>query len=106
LSKSVTILWHVDPLLDNDRGISKNTAAVTPTASRTSMFKRKQLERVTQEQCFYAVRARDVINRTVNAVEWNELVVGQSQAGKNVSTEAEDVVGIRHQATTGEVTAD
>jgi hypothetical protein len=35
-----------------------------------------------------------------------ELVVGQSPAGKNMSTEAEDVVGIRHQATTGEDTAD
>jgi hypothetical protein len=32
----------------------------------------------------------------------SELVVRQSPAGKNVSTEAEDVVGIRHQATTGE----
>jgi hypothetical protein len=36
----------------------------------------------------------------------NELVVGQSPAGKNVSTEAEDIVGIRHQATTGEDIAD
>jgi hypothetical protein len=32
--------------------------------------------------------------------------VGQSPAGKNVSTEAEDSVEIRHQATTGEDTAD
>jgi hypothetical protein len=31
-----------------------------------------------------------------------EWVVGQSAAGKNVSTEAEDIVGILHQATTGE----
>jgi hypothetical protein len=30
----------------------------------------------------------------------------QSPAGKNVSTEAEDIVGIRRQATTGEDTAD
>jgi hypothetical protein len=28
--------------------------------------------------------------------------VRQSPAGKNVSTEAEDIAGIRHQATTGE----
>jgi hypothetical protein len=34
----------------------------------------------------------------------NELVVRQSPAGKNVSTEAEDIIGIRHQATTGEDT--
>jgi hypothetical protein len=32
----------------------------------------------------------------------NELVVGQSSASKNVSTEAEDIVEIRHQATTAE----
>jgi hypothetical protein len=31
-----------------------------------------------------------------------ELVLGQSTAGKNVSTEAEDIVGIRREATTGE----
>jgi hypothetical protein len=36
----------------------------------------------------------------------NELVVGQWPAGKNVSTEAEDIVGIRHQATSGEDTPD
>jgi hypothetical protein len=35
----------------------------------------------------------------------NELVVRQSPADKNVSTEAEDIVEIRHQATTGEDTA-
>jgi hypothetical protein len=35
----------------------------------------------------------------------NELVLRQSPAGKNVSTEAVDVVGNRHQATTGEKTA-
>jgi hypothetical protein len=32
----------------------------------------------------------------------NELVVGQSPAGKNVSTKAEDIVQVCHQATTGE----
>jgi hypothetical protein len=32
----------------------------------------------------------------------NELVVRQSPAGKNASTEAYDIVGIRRQATTGE----
>jgi hypothetical protein len=34
------------------------------------------------------------------------LILGQSPTGKNVSTEAEDIVGIRHQAMTGEYTAD
>jgi hypothetical protein len=32
--------------------------------------------------------------------------MGQSPAGKNVNTEAEDIVGIHHQAMTGEDTAD
>jgi hypothetical protein len=32
----------------------------------------------------------------------NELVVRQSSVGKNVSSNAEDIVAIRHQATTGE----
>jgi hypothetical protein len=35
----------------------------------------------------------------------SKLVVTQSPAGKNVSMEAEDAVGIRHQATTGKDTA-
>jgi hypothetical protein len=35
-----------------------------------------------------------------------ELAVGQLPAGKNVSTEVEDIVGIRHQAATGENGAD
>jgi hypothetical protein len=36
----------------------------------------------------------------------NELVVEESRTGKNISTEAEDFVGIRHHATTGEDIAD
>jgi hypothetical protein len=32
--------------------------------------------------------------------------MGQSPTGKNVSTEAEDIAGIRHQATIGDDTAD
>jgi hypothetical protein len=36
----------------------------------------------------------------------NALVVTQSPANKNVSTEAEDIVEIRHQKTTSEDTAD
>jgi hypothetical protein len=35
----------------------------------------------------------------------NELVVGQSPSGKNASTEAEGIVRICHQTTTGEDTA-
>jgi hypothetical protein len=36
----------------------------------------------------------------------NEVVVRQSPASKNMSTEAEDIVGICHQAATGEHIAD
>jgi hypothetical protein len=40
-------------------------------------------------------------------VGWSSgLVVGQSPAGKNGGNEAEDIVEIRHQATTGEKTVD
>jgi hypothetical protein len=39
-------------------------------------------------------------------LEEYELVVGQSPAGKNVSTKAEDHVDIHRQATTSEDTAD
>jgi hypothetical protein len=36
----------------------------------------------------------------------NKLVVGESPTGKNMSTEAEDIVVICHWAMTGEDTAD
>jgi hypothetical protein len=36
----------------------------------------------------------------------NEFVVGQTSTEKKVSTEVEEFVGIRHQATTGGNTAD
>jgi hypothetical protein len=43
------------------------------------------------------------ISRCYKQDSWrNELVVRQSPAGKKVSTEVEDIVGIRHHATTGE----
>jgi hypothetical protein len=39
--------------------------------------------------------------------QWeNELVMKQPPVGKNVSTEAKDIVRIRHQATTDEDAAD
>jgi hypothetical protein len=47
------------------------------------------------------------VSRCYKQDNWsNELVVGQSPAGKNVSTEAEDIVRISHLATTGEDIAD
>jgi hypothetical protein len=76
------------------------------------MSARQQLETATKEQCFLCGPCRDVISRTVSESQFrvdswsNALVVRQTPAGKNVSTEAEDIVGIRHQATTGEDMAD
>jgi hypothetical protein len=47
------------------------------------------------------------VTRCYKQESWsNELVVGQSPAGMNVRTEAEDDVEIRHQTTTGEGTPD
>jgi hypothetical protein len=61
------------------------------------------MDTATEEFCFLCGPCRNVTRRTVGA---NELAVGQLPAGKNVSTEAEDIVGIRRQATTGEDTRD
>jgi hypothetical protein len=45
------------------------------------------------------------VQRCYKQDSWsNELVVGQSLACKNLSKEAEDFLGIRHQATTDEDT--
>jgi hypothetical protein len=72
------------------------------------MFTRRRLEIVTEDRCFLLGSCRDVISSTVNESQLsvdssrNELIVSQSLAGKNVSTEAEDIVGIRHQVTTSE----
>jgi hypothetical protein len=47
------------------------------------------------------------VTLTLTVDSWStELVVRQSPTGKNVSTEAEDIVGIRHQATIVEDTSD
>jgi hypothetical protein len=49
-----------------------------------------------------AVEGQQQFNRPTESRQSNELVVRQSPARKNVSTEAEDIVGIRQKATTGE----
>jgi hypothetical protein len=56
----------------------------------------------TQERCFMrsAPKSYKQYNRS------NELAVRQSPAGKNISMEAENIVGIRHQATMCGDTAD
>jgi hypothetical protein len=46
---------------------------------------------------------QDSHSESVTVDSWsNESVVRQPPAGKNVSTEAEDIVGVSHQATTSE----
>jgi hypothetical protein len=59
---------------------------------------------VTEEQCFLRGPCRNFISRAVEAITQTQtqLVLIQSPADKNVRTEAEDIVGIRHQATAGE----
>jgi hypothetical protein len=69
------------------------------------MFARQQLEQATEKRRFLCCPSRDVICRPVGDDQlrvdsWSKvLVVRQSPAGKNVSPEAEDIVKIRHQAT-------
>jgi hypothetical protein len=59
-------------------------------------------ENATEEWCFLYSPCRDVINRTDRGMR----VVRQSPASENVNMKAEDIVGIRHQAMTGDETAD
>jgi hypothetical protein len=70
------------------------------------MSARQQFQTATEERYFLCGPCRNVISRTVSESQFrvdswsNALVVRQTPAGKNVSTEVEDIVGIRHQATT------
>jgi hypothetical protein len=60
------------------------------------------MDTATEERCFLCRIFPDIICRTVGAM----VVVGQFPPVKNVSREAENIVEIRHYATTGEDTAD
>jgi hypothetical protein len=66
---------------------------VIPTAAKATM------DTATEERYFLCSPCRNVISRTVRAMS---EFVRQLPAAKNRSTEAEDIVGIREQATTGE----
>jgi hypothetical protein len=85
-------LWHVDPLLGGDREIGNTTEAVARQRhanNRTTVCSARSVPRYYKQD------------------NWSdELVVGQSPAYKNVSTEAENIVRIRHQAMTDEETTD
>jgi hypothetical protein len=67
------------------------------------------LERATERRYFLCSPCRFVISRTVSQLKVNswsdELDVRQSPVGKNVSTEAENIVRINHQGTTDADTA-
>jgi hypothetical protein len=87
------ILWHVDPLLGGDREVGDCTAAVA-----------RQRPANSNKGTVFSVRP---VQRCCKQDNWsNQFVEGQSPAGKNGRTEAEDIVGIRHQATTGKDIAD
>jgi hypothetical protein len=76
-------LWHVDSLLGSYCEIGDCTAAVA----------RQWSENNDRGMLFY-VRS---VPRCYKQGRWsNGLFVEQSPAGKNVSMEAEDIVGIRH----------
>jgi hypothetical protein len=85
--------------MGNDCKIRKNTTAVIEYRLRkkhvyTATIKNSYI------RTMFSVRS---CKRCYKQYRWsNELVVTQSRIGKNVSTEAEDIVRIRHQATTGE----
>jgi hypothetical protein len=57
------------------------------------------MDTATEERCFLCGPRRGVLSRTVRAMS---EFVRQTPAGKNMSTEAEDIIGIREQTTTGE----
>jgi hypothetical protein len=73
-------MWHVDPLIGNNRGM----AFSVPSAKQELNSNRGTMLSLWSVQRY--------------------LVVWQSPAGKNMSMGAEDIVGIRHQETTGEDT--
>jgi hypothetical protein len=102
-TEKYNVLWRVDPLLVNDREIRKDTTPLTDND-----FANKHVRKATignsNRGIVFSVRP---IPRCYMKHSWsNELVVGQSPAGENVSTEAENIVGICHEATTSEDTAD
>jgi hypothetical protein len=81
------ILWHVELLLGGD---CRTAIARQQPANNRGMV--------------LSVRSMLISYKQGNWNNW--LLVGQLPAGKNVSMEAEDIVGIHHQAMTGEDTAD
>jgi hypothetical protein len=98
-------LWHADPLLDSVCEIGDCTATVTK--QRPANNRRMAFSERSAKQQMYSNRGTMLsvlsVPRCYKQDNWsNELAVGQSPASKHVSTEAEDIVGVRHQTTTVE----
>jgi hypothetical protein len=102
------ILWHVDPLLGNAGGRSSYTTAIMSNGFKSKHVCTATFGNSNRGTAFSLHLCRDVMNRTVRVSQlrvasWsNELVVRQSQVSKNVNTQAEDITGVRHHATTSE----
>jgi hypothetical protein len=62
-------LWHIDPLLDGKRKITKKNIQqpLLSNAFLTSMFEWQQLDTAAEELCFLCGPCRDVISRTIGA---------------------------------------
>jgi hypothetical protein len=94
-------LWHFDPLLGYDREISKKQQPLLSNGFTNKHIRTATVENSKREKVF-SVRS---VLRCYKQDSWsNELVVRQSPACKKLSTEAEAIFGIRHQATTGKDT--
>jgi hypothetical protein len=94
------ILWHVDPLLGNDRETTRQRSV---NSNRGTVFSVRSVPRYNKHSSVDEKSRRLMWDGRPPA--W-ERVVGQSLAGKNVSTEAEDTAEISHQQMTGEDTAE
>jgi hypothetical protein len=73
-----------------------------PASNRGMMFSARSArqQQNSERGMMFSVRS---VSRCYKQYNWNsELIVGQSPAGKNLSMEAKDIVGIRHKARTGE----
>jgi hypothetical protein len=89
-------LWYVHLLLGNDRKTSNIQQPLVSNGFAT----------IELQQRGTAISVRSM-PRCYKQDSWsNELVAGQLPVGKNVSSEAEIVVGIRHQVATVEDAAD
>jgi hypothetical protein len=101
-------LWHVDLLLGGNHETGDCTVAAPrqrPANNRGMLFSARSIKQQLNSKTATVFFVQSM-QRCYKQNNWsNESVAGQSPAGKNMSMEAEDIVGIRHQATTGEGTA-